>query len=55
MRTTGSQTGGGRAITLAFAALVALAWASPDDKEALKVVAAPDAKNHIDKLAARSR
>jgi hypothetical protein len=47
----GSQTGGGRAITLAFAALVALAGASPDDKdkEAPKVVTAPDAKNHIDK------
>jgi hypothetical protein len=49
MRTIGPQTGGGRAVALAFAALVALAGASPDDKEALKVVTASDAKNHIDK------
>jgi hypothetical protein len=48
MRTVGPQTGG-RAVTLAFAALVAAAGASSDDKEALKVVTAPDAKNHIDK------
>ena len=47
MRTIGPRTSG-RAIALAFAALVALAGASPDDKEALKVVMAPDAKNHID-------
>jgi hypothetical protein len=48
MRTIGSQTGGGRAIALAFVALVALAGASSDDKKTLKVVMAPDAKNHID-------
>ncbi len=48
MRTIGSQTGGGRAIALALAALVALPGASPDDKEALKVVMALEAKDHID-------
>jgi hypothetical protein len=52
MRTIGPQTGSGRSITLAFAALVALSGASPDDKEALKVVTAPDAKKHIDERCA---
>ena len=47
MRTTDPQQGRG-AIALAFAALVALAGASPDDKEAPKVAMAPDAKSHID-------
>lgn len=48
MRIIACQTGGGRTVALAFAALVALAGASDHDKEALKVVMARDAKNHVD-------
>jgi hypothetical protein len=47
MRRIGRPTGRGRA-ALAFAALVLIAGASPDDEKTLKVVMAPDAKNHID-------
>jgi hypothetical protein len=47
MRSNDSAGQPGRALSLAFAVLVVLAGAAPDDKPP-KVVAAPDAKNHID-------
>jgi hypothetical protein len=34
--------------TLAFVAVVLLGGASPDDEKSPKVIAAPDAKNHVD-------
>ena len=42
------------AVPLALAAIVAIAGAAPDDEKEPKVVAAPEAKNHVDR-AARSR
>ena len=48
MRSIDPSTRPCRASLLAIAALVSIAGASPDDEKPPKVVAAPEAKNHID-------
>jgi hypothetical protein len=41
-------TGHGRTLSLAFAAIILIVGAAPDDDKPPRLVMAPDAKNHID-------
>jgi hypothetical protein len=49
MRRTGSLTWHRPAVALAFAAVMLIAGAAPDDEKATKVIAADDAQNHVGK------